>query len=198
MTSFSHTPLKRVVALAIASLLFAGPAFAKDKGDDHHGHGKDKHAQKYEHKRAKQEAKYARKAEKRERKEIAPGTYFNDQQRVVVRVELGRQARPMPGVAIAQPQPAQEAHRAEPAFELADLQADRRLAQAEPLCRRREAAERDHLAEAVELVEAEVAHLKENLMLCIILRSFIYGAAKRKLPSRFGNSPAGTGRGREL
>ena len=29
MTSFSHTPLKRVVALAIASLLFAGPAFAK-------------------------------------------------------------------------------------------------------------------------------------------------------------------------
>ena len=85
MTSFSHTPLKRVVALAIASLLFAGPAFAKDKGDDHHGHGKDKHAQKYEHKRAKQEAKYARKAEKRERKEIKPGSYFNDQQRVDVR-----------------------------------------------------------------------------------------------------------------
>ena len=87
MTSFSHTQIKRVVALAITSLLFAGPAFAKDKGDDHHGHGhgKDKHAQKYEHKRAKQEAKYARKAEKRERKEIKPGTYFNDEQRVVVR-----------------------------------------------------------------------------------------------------------------
>ncbi len=85
MTTFSRTQIKRVVALAITSLLFAGPAFAKDKGDEHHGHGKDKHAQKYEHKRAKQEAKYARKAEKRERKEIQPGTYFNDQQRTEVR-----------------------------------------------------------------------------------------------------------------
>ena len=85
MTTFSHTQIKRVVALAIASLLFAGPAFAKDKDHEHHGHGKDKHAQKYEHKRDKREEKYARKAEKRERKEIKPGTYFNDDQRVVVR-----------------------------------------------------------------------------------------------------------------
>lgn len=57
----------------MASLLLAGPAFAKDKGDDH-DNGGDKHSQKNE-----------KKAEKRERKEIQQGAYFNDQQRTFAR-----------------------------------------------------------------------------------------------------------------
>ena len=87
MTHFSHT--HRIVALAIASLLVAGPAFSKGKGDDDNDHGNGngngKHAQKFEEKQDKREAKEYKKAEKRERKEIQPGTYFNDQQRTVVR-----------------------------------------------------------------------------------------------------------------
>ena len=85
MTYLSRT--HHIVALAIASLLLAGPALSKGKGDDdgEHGNGKSKHAQKYEDKQDKREAKEYKKAEKRERKEIAPGTYFNDQQRTVVR-----------------------------------------------------------------------------------------------------------------
>ena len=91
MTNFSHT--HRILALAITSLLIAGPAFSKGKDDDDNGHGKGngngngngKHAQKFEEKQDKREAKEYKKAEKRERKEIQPGTYFNDQQRTVVR-----------------------------------------------------------------------------------------------------------------
>ena len=81
------TPVQRIIALAITSLLVAGPAVSKGKDDDDHGHGKDqgKHAQKFEEKQDKREAKEYKKAEKRERKEIRPGTYFNDQQRTVVR-----------------------------------------------------------------------------------------------------------------
>lgn len=87
MTNFSHT--HRILALAITSLLVAGPALSKGKDDEGNGHGNSnsngKHAQKFEEKQDKREAKEYKKAEKRERKEIQPGTYFNDQQRVVVR-----------------------------------------------------------------------------------------------------------------
>ena len=87
MTNFSHT--HRILALAITSLLVAGPAFSKGKDDEGNGHGNSngngKHAQKFEEKQDKREAKEYKKAEKRERKDIQPGTYFNDQQRTVVR-----------------------------------------------------------------------------------------------------------------
>src|SRR4051794_3158705 len=71
-----HTPTRSLVALAIASVFIAGPAFAKDHGDE--GHGKDKHAQKHEEKAEKHAAK-------RERHDIKPGTYFNDQHRTFAR-----------------------------------------------------------------------------------------------------------------
>ncbi len=84
MTYFSYT--QRIGALAITSLLLAGPALSKGKDDnDDQGKGNGKHAQKFEAKQDKREAKEYKKAEKRERKEIQPGTYFNDQQRTVVR-----------------------------------------------------------------------------------------------------------------
>lgn len=85
MTHFSHT--HRIVALAITSLLVAGPVFSKSKGDDDGDNRKGnlKHSQQFEDKRDKREAKEEKKADKRERKEIQPGTYFNDQQRTVVR-----------------------------------------------------------------------------------------------------------------
>ena len=86
----AHTsPTYRIVALAIASLLVAGPALSKGKGDDdgEHGNGNDngKHSQKFEDKQDKRDAKEYRKADKRERQEIQFGTYFNDQQRTLVR-----------------------------------------------------------------------------------------------------------------
>ena len=85
MTCFS--PTHRIVALAIASLMVAGPVLSKGKDDEDKGQGKDngKHAQKFEEKQQKRESKEHSKAEKRERKEIQPGSYFNDQQRTVVR-----------------------------------------------------------------------------------------------------------------
>jgi Ni/Co efflux regulator RcnB len=86
MTRFNLS--SRLIALAISALFVAGPAVAKDNDDDH-GKGKDKHAEKYEkHDQKhdqKQYQKQAQKAEKRERKDIAQGTYFNDQQRRHVR-----------------------------------------------------------------------------------------------------------------
>ena len=90
MTSFS--PAHRIVALAITSLLVAGPALSKGKGDhdnDDHEKGHGKHAQKYEDKQKKRDAKEYKKAEKRVRKDIAHGTYFNDQQRTFVREYYG-------------------------------------------------------------------------------------------------------------
>lgn len=89
MKHLSHT--HRIVAVAIASLLMTGTAFSKGKGDDDNehdngkGHGNGKHAQKFEEKQDKREAKEYKKAEKRERKEIQAGSYFNDQQRTIVR-----------------------------------------------------------------------------------------------------------------
>ena len=79
MTLSSNT--RHLVALAIASLLMAGPAFAKDKGDDH-GNGGGKHGNKHSQ---KNEDKAEKKAEKREREEIRQGAYFNDQQRAYAR-----------------------------------------------------------------------------------------------------------------
>ena len=79
MTPLSNT--HHLVALAIASLLMAGPAFAKDKGDDH-GNGGGKHGNKHSQ---KNEDKSEKKAEKREREEIKQGAYFNDQQRAYAR-----------------------------------------------------------------------------------------------------------------
>ncbi|MFN3569055.1 MAG: RcnB family protein [Polaromonas sp.] len=87
MTYFS--PKARIVTLAITTLLLAGPALSKGNDDDHrgkgNGNGNGKHTQKYEGKQQKHESKEQGKAAKRERKDIQPGTYFNDQQRTVVR-----------------------------------------------------------------------------------------------------------------
>ena len=82
MTLSSNT--RHLVALAIASLMLASPAFAKDKGDDYEKGG-NKHGQKHESKDEKREDKAERKAEKREREDIKQGAYFNDQQRTFVR-----------------------------------------------------------------------------------------------------------------
>ena len=72
---------RHLVGLAIASMLMAGPAFAKDKGDDH-GNGGGKHGNKHSQ---KNEDKAEKKAEKREREDIKQGAYFNDQHRTYAR-----------------------------------------------------------------------------------------------------------------
>ena len=83
----NHNPIRSLVALAIASLFIAGPAFAKDHDND--GHGNDKHAQKQQDKAEKRADKDREKAQKqaakRERRDIKPGTYFNDQHRTFAR-----------------------------------------------------------------------------------------------------------------
>ena len=69
----------RLVALAIASLLLAGPLSAKEKGDDdERGNSRGKHSQKREDKEDKR-------ADKQQRKDIKQGAYFDDQQRTYVR-----------------------------------------------------------------------------------------------------------------
>ena len=82
MTTSSNS--LRIVSLAIASLLLASPAFAKDKGDDNEKGG-NKYGQKAEKKADKEERKAEKKAEKREREDIKQGAYFNDQQRTFAR-----------------------------------------------------------------------------------------------------------------
>ena len=72
---------RHLVGLAIASLLMAGPALAKDKGDDH-GNGGGKHGNKHSQKNKDKDEK---KAEKREREDIKQGAYFNDQHRTYAR-----------------------------------------------------------------------------------------------------------------
>jgi Ni/Co efflux regulator RcnB len=81
MTSSSNS--LRIVSLTIASLLFAGLALAKDKGDDYDNGGK--HGNKHSQKDDKKAEKAEKKGETGERKEIKQGTYFDDQQRIVVR-----------------------------------------------------------------------------------------------------------------
>ena len=82
MTHSSNT--RHLIALAIASILLAGPAFAKGKGDDDEKGG-NKHSQKSEKHEDKDERKANKKAEKREREDIKQGAYFNDQQRTFAR-----------------------------------------------------------------------------------------------------------------
>ncbi len=84
MTHFPAT--HRLVALAIASLFIAGPAFAKDNDDDRRGNGK--HGQKHEAKADKQHEKAEKRREKahkeaakRHREDIKAGSYFNDEHR---------------------------------------------------------------------------------------------------------------------
>lgn len=82
MTHTSNT--RYLLALAMASLLLGGPAFAKGKGDDDESGG-NKQAQKYEKREDKAERKANKRAEKREREDIKQGAYFNDQQRTFAR-----------------------------------------------------------------------------------------------------------------
>ena len=74
----------RIVTLAVASLLMAGTAFAKNQGDDYEKGG-NKHGQKHEGKAEKHQDKAEKKAEKRQREDIKQGSYFNDQQRTFAR-----------------------------------------------------------------------------------------------------------------
>ena len=78
----------RIVTLAIASILMAGTAFAKNHGEDY-DNGGNRHSQKNEDKREKRENKFDEKregrAEKHQREEIKQGSYFNDQQRTSAR-----------------------------------------------------------------------------------------------------------------
>lgn len=92
---------RRSVLLTAATLLFVSmPGFAKDKGNGGGGDDEGKHAQKEyrkSQKRAekdyekdnkdddKQYRKGQRHAEKRQREEIRQGTYFDEQQRIIVR-----------------------------------------------------------------------------------------------------------------
>ncbi|MBA3771670.1 MAG: RcnB family protein [Ramlibacter sp.] len=77
----------RLVAMAIASLLIAGPTLAKDNDEGHGKGGKhsNKHEAKADKQAAKQHSKAEKHAEKRERKEIKAGTYFNEQHRIQAR-----------------------------------------------------------------------------------------------------------------
>ena len=69
----------------MASLLLAGPAFAKGKGDDHDDGG-DRYGGKNGNKQSEKfEKKAEKRSEKRERQEIQQGAYFNDQQRTFAR-----------------------------------------------------------------------------------------------------------------
>ncbi len=86
MNKNTHT--RRLIALAISSLLFAGATLAKD--DNGQGQGKgNKHAEKQQQQAEKQADKRNEKAEKhadkRGREEIRHGSYFNDQHRTYVR-----------------------------------------------------------------------------------------------------------------
>jgi Ni/Co efflux regulator RcnB len=77
----NRNPTHGLIALAIASLFIAGPAFAKDH--DNEGHGNAKHAQ-------KQQEKAEKHAAKREREEIKQGAFFNDQHRTFAREYYGQ------------------------------------------------------------------------------------------------------------
>jgi Ni/Co efflux regulator RcnB len=74
----------RIVTLAIASLLMAGTAFAKNQGDDQEKGG-NKYGQKHEKQEEKAEKKTEKRAEKQQREDIKQGAYFNEQQRTLAR-----------------------------------------------------------------------------------------------------------------
>lgn len=110
---------RRSVLFTAAALLFVSmPGFAKDKGNGGGGDDEGKHAQKEyrkSQKRAekdyekdnkdddKQYRKGQKYAEKRQREEIKQGTYFDEQQRIVVRqyytTNYGNGKRCPPGLA---------------------------------------------------------------------------------------------------
>lgn len=83
----SFMATRRVVALAalaVATLSFAVPSFAKhgDEDDQGEGNGRSKHGEKHGD---KHEDKKHKKEMKHEREDIKYGTYFNEQQRVYAR-----------------------------------------------------------------------------------------------------------------
>ena len=101
----------RIAALAIASLVMAGSAFAKNDKDDEYGkHGKDKggkhsqmeHGDKHD-KQDKYEKQDNKRSESRQRQDIQQGTYFNDQQRNYARQyysqNYGKSKKCPPGLA---------------------------------------------------------------------------------------------------
>jgi Ni/Co efflux regulator RcnB len=94
------SPSHRIALLAIASLFFAAPGFAKDHGNDKHEEKMAQHAEKEQAKADKHADKQLEKAEKHAGKErekaqkqaarqvredIKAGAYFNEQQRSSVR-----------------------------------------------------------------------------------------------------------------
>ena len=84
MIRFTHS--RRLVGLAIASLLMAGSSFAKDNGDN--GHGKDKHQDKGHGRHGQVDKAKPHQAQPHavvQRQKIRPGAYFNDQQRTYAR-----------------------------------------------------------------------------------------------------------------
>lgn len=94
------SPTLRIAMLAIASLFFAAPGFAKDNGK--HEEKMEKHAEKQQEKAAKHQEKAEKHAEKdrekaakrvakQTREDIRPGTYFNDQHRTVARTYYTQQ-----------------------------------------------------------------------------------------------------------
>lgn len=80
-----------LVVLAITSIFMTGPAFSKgNKDDDENDEGRGRQGQRYEQKHERKERKqednnYNQHGNRRQYQEIRPGTYFNDQQRNVVR-----------------------------------------------------------------------------------------------------------------
>lgn len=88
----------RLVALAIASLFFAGPSLADNDKGKGNKQG-DKQAQKFEKRADKQERKADKQQDKREKKaekhldrdDVRVGQYFNDDQRQAVRSYYGQQ-----------------------------------------------------------------------------------------------------------
>ena len=75
--------------------------------------------------------------------------------------DMRQQLAPRRGRLDPPPEPLQQPH-PEPPFELADLQADRRLGQVQRLGGGRDAAERDDLPERVKLVEIELPHAENS------------------------------------
>lgn len=75
---------------------------------------------------------------------------------------------------------------AEAPFELAHLQAHRRLAEAQPLGGGREAAEFDDLRKRLHLVQVQSAHIKVYLMQRITSPIFTYVGARGNVTARGG------------
>jgi len=85
----SLSPSHRVALLALATLMFAAPSFAKDHGNGKHEEKMAEHAEKEQAKAEKhadkERAKAQKHAAKQAREDIKVGAYFNDDQRSQVR-----------------------------------------------------------------------------------------------------------------